>query len=165
MTDHNASLPSSALARPAVGVYQVPPVEDAKRHYVELFGSALVMNAYLKVALLALCGVAVALVTLLLAFNYSGARGLVSIFNFTILLSTLANLIPYVFCSIAPALVARRMGITEKPTRGAAAVSVIAFLYSGWAIYGAGAQIALLGLLLMVAGSPVYVWLRRNAAV
>ena len=108
-------------------------------------------------------GVAVVLVTLLLAFNYSGARGLVSIFNFTILLSTLANLIPYVFCSAAPTLVARRLGITEKPSHGAAAVSVLAFLYSTWAIYGAGAQIALLGLLLMVAGIPVYVWLRKSA--
>jgi type IV secretion system protein VirB5 len=39
-------------------------VDDAKRHYVELFGSALVMNAYLRVALLALCLVATVLVCL-----------------------------------------------------------------------------------------------------
>ena len=32
--------------------YQLPPIEDAKRQYVELFGSALVMNTYLKIALL-----------------------------------------------------------------------------------------------------------------
>ena len=32
--------------------YQLPPLEDAKRQYVELFGSALVMNTYLKIALL-----------------------------------------------------------------------------------------------------------------
>jgi hypothetical protein len=29
-------------------------------------------------------------------------------------------------------------------------------------IYGAGAQVALLGLILMVAGIPVYVWLRKD---
>jgi hypothetical protein len=29
-------------------------------------------------------------------------------------------------------------------------------------IYGAGAQVALLGLILMVSGIPVYVWLRRD---
>ena len=60
MTEHNAP----ALARPPVGVYQVPPIENARRQYVELFGSALVMNTYLKIALLALCAVAVALVFL-----------------------------------------------------------------------------------------------------
>ena len=41
-----------------------PPLEDAKRQYAELFGSALVMNTYLKVALLAVSLVAVGLVIL-----------------------------------------------------------------------------------------------------
>jgi APA family basic amino acid/polyamine antiporter len=31
-----------------------------------------------------------------------------------------------------------------------------------WAIYGAGAQTVSLGFLLMLAGLPVYVWLRRR---
>ena len=108
-------------------------------------------------------GVGVALVTLLLALNYSGTRGLTSIFNFAILLSTLAVLIPYVFCSVAEVLIRRRSGITERPSRAFSIISAIAFLYSGWAIYGAGAQVALLGLLLMLAGIPVYVWLRKDA--
>lgn len=105
---------------------------------------------------------AVVLVTLMLAFNYSGANSLVSIFNFAILLSTLATLIPYVFCSIAPALI-RRAGIEMPPTRRRdRAAMTIAFAYSMWAIYGAGAQTVLLGFLLMLAGIPVYVWLRRR---
>ena len=108
--------------------------------------------------------VAVILVTLLLALNYSGTRSLVSIFNFAILLSTLSTLVPYVFCSLAPVLVRRKLGITERPSRKAGIISAIAFIYSCWAIYGAGAQIALLGLLLMMAGIPVYVWLRKDAA-
>ena len=41
--------------------YQLPPLEDAKRQYVELFGSALVMNTYLKIALLGVSAVAVGL--------------------------------------------------------------------------------------------------------
>ncbi|HEX6791362.1 MAG TPA: amino acid permease [Candidatus Krumholzibacteria bacterium] len=106
--------------------------------------------------------VAVVLVTVLLAFNYSGTRNLTSIFNFAILLSTLATLIPYVFCAIAPVLVRRRVGIETPTSRASSIISAIAFLYAGWMIYGAGAQIALLGLLLMVSGIPVYVWLRRN---
>lgn len=44
--------------------HQVPPLEDAKRQYVELFGSALVMNTYLKIALLCVCLVAVGLLVL-----------------------------------------------------------------------------------------------------
>jgi type IV secretion system protein VirB5 len=49
---------------PPNAVYQVPLVENAKRQYVELFGSALVMNTYLKIAVLALSAVAMALVAL-----------------------------------------------------------------------------------------------------
>lgn len=44
--------------------YQLPPLEDAKRQYVELFGSTLVMNTYLKIALLCLSAVAVGLLAL-----------------------------------------------------------------------------------------------------
>lgn len=44
--------------------YQLPPLEDAKRQYVELFGSALVMNTYLKIALLCVSLVAIGLVAL-----------------------------------------------------------------------------------------------------
>lgn len=109
-------------------------------------------------------GIGIVLVTLLLAFNYSGTGGLVSIFNFAILLSTLSALIPYVFCSLAGLLIRRRLGITARPSRTESVIAGIAFIYSGWAIYGAGAQIVLLGLLLMLAGIPVYVWLRRNVS-
>jgi type IV secretion system protein VirB5 len=49
---------------PTAPPYQLPPIEDAKRQYVELFGSALVMNTYLKIALLCVSLVAVGLVAL-----------------------------------------------------------------------------------------------------
>ncbi len=44
--------------------HQVPPIEDAQRQYVELFGSALVMNTYLKIALLCVSVIAVGLLAL-----------------------------------------------------------------------------------------------------
>jgi type IV secretion system protein VirB5 len=44
--------------------YQLAPIADARRQYVELFGSALVMNTYLKVALLAVSVVAAGLILL-----------------------------------------------------------------------------------------------------
>jgi type IV secretion system protein VirB5 len=44
--------------------YEPPPIEDARRQYVELFGSSLVMNTYLKVALVCVSLVALGLVGL-----------------------------------------------------------------------------------------------------
>jgi type IV secretory pathway TrbF-like protein len=44
--------------------YPIPPLEDAKRQYVELYGSTLVLNTYLKIALLCVSLVAVGLVVL-----------------------------------------------------------------------------------------------------
>lgn len=41
-----------------------PRIEDARRQYVELFGSALVMNTYLKIALLGVSVVAIGLLVL-----------------------------------------------------------------------------------------------------
>jgi type IV secretion system protein VirB5 len=49
---------------PAVALGHVPPIENARRQYVELFGSALVMNTYLKIAVLALSLVACGLIAL-----------------------------------------------------------------------------------------------------
>lgn len=44
--------------------YRLPPIENAKRQYVELFGSALVLNTYLKIALLCVSLIAVGLLVL-----------------------------------------------------------------------------------------------------
>ncbi len=49
---------------PPAALYSPPRMEDAQRQYVELFGSALVTNAYLRVALLAMCAVAIGLILL-----------------------------------------------------------------------------------------------------
>lgn len=43
---------------------EAPPIEDARRQYVELFGSALVMNTYLKIALVGVSLVSVGLLVL-----------------------------------------------------------------------------------------------------
>ena len=53
--------------------YEPPPIENARRQYVELFGSALVMNTYLKIALL--CVSLVALFPAVLSLFAKGAEG------------------------------------------------------------------------------------------
>jgi APA family basic amino acid/polyamine antiporter len=96
--------------------------------------------------------------TALVAMNYS--RGLVDLFTFIILLATLSTLVPYVFCSMAVWLIPNQ----PRPAGIAAVVSALAFLYGMFAIAGAGAETVLYGFLWLLAGLPVYVWVRRAAA-
>jgi APA family basic amino acid/polyamine antiporter len=97
--------------------------------------------------------VAGVLASVLVGLNYS--RGLVDLFTFIILLCTLGTLVPYVFCSLAVWLLPR-----QRFSGVAAAVSVFAFVYAMFAIGGAGADTVFYGFLLLMAGLPVYVWVR-----
>ena len=92
----------------------------------------------------------------IVAMNYS--RGLVELFTFIILLATLSTLVPYVFCSLAVWL----MPGQPPPAGGAALVSVLAFLYAMFAIAGAGAETVLYGFLLLLAGLPLYIRVKRS---
>jgi APA family basic amino acid/polyamine antiporter len=96
------------------------------------------------------------LASALVAMNYS--RGLVDLFTFIILLSTLSTLIPYVFCSLAVWLLPGQ----PRLAAGAAIASALAFAYSMFAIYGAGQDTVFYGFLLMLAGLPLYVWMQYN---
>jgi APA family basic amino acid/polyamine antiporter len=101
--------------------------------------------------------IAAVLTTILVAMNYT--RGLVDLFTFMILLATLNTLIPYVFCSLAILLF--RPG--QAPiTTGVGAIAALAFIYSFWAIGGAGAETVYYGFLLLIAGLPVYVFMKRG---
>lgn len=94
--------------------------------------------------------------TVLVAMNYS--RGLVDLFTFIILLSTLSTLIPYVFCAMAVWLMPNQ----PRPAGLAAIVSGLAFVYSLFAIVGAGAETVLYGFLWLLIGLPLYVWVKRR---
>jgi hypothetical protein len=41
----------------------------------------------------------------------------------------------------------------------------IAFVFVLWTMYGVGAETAMWGFLAIVAGTPVFVWLQRDAPV
>jgi APA family basic amino acid/polyamine antiporter len=98
------------------------------------------------------------LTTGLVCLNYT--RGLVELFTFIILLSTLSALVPYVFVSLAAFLL---RGAADAPlSAGPAAAAVIAFLYSMWAMGGAGKDAVYWGFLLLMSGLPVYVFLVRT---
>ncbi len=99
------------------------------------------------------------LTTGLIALNYT--RDLVGLFTFIILLSTLSTLVPYVFSSLAVFL-DRRTGEGTRLQAGAAVTAAVAFVYSLWAIGGAGAEPVYWGFLLLMSGLPVYVVVVRR---
>jgi APA family basic amino acid/polyamine antiporter len=96
--------------------------------------------------------------TALVAANYG--HGLVKLFTFFILLSTLSTLVPYAFCSLAAFMMERSGRL--RMAAGARTVCALAFLYSMWAIAGAGSDVVTYGFLLLLAGLPVYVWVART---
>ncbi len=99
------------------------------------------------------------LTTVLVSLNYT--RGLVDLFTFFILLSTLNTLIPYLFSSLAVFLL--RDPAESQVSKTTAAVALLAFAYSLWAIAGAGKDIVYWGFLLILVGLPVFVVVRRTS--
>ncbi len=98
------------------------------------------------------------LATALIMMNYT--RGLVASFTFIILLATLTSLVPYVMCAAADLMIGERSG--GRPVMSLA-VPALAFLFSVWAIAGSGRDTVYWGFLLLVAGVPVYVWMKKVA--
>jgi basic amino acid/polyamine antiporter, APA family len=99
------------------------------------------------------------LTTMLVAVNYT--RGLVELFTFFILLSTLTTLVPYTCSSLAVFLVHRDTS-RARLSRGMATAAALAFAYSLWAIAGAGQETVYWGFLLLLCGLPVFVYRRSR---
>lgn len=105
-------------------------------------------------------------VTVLLLFSFTGT--LVELFTKTILLATLTAVVPYVFSAMTELrfVLSQRgeEGSTATKTRafGALSIPIAAFVYSMWAVIGAGQETVYLGFILLLAGLPIYVWLKRK---
>lgn len=94
------------------------------------------------------------LATLLVIASYS--RSLVELFTFILLISTSAILLPYAASSAA--------WLRSGGRNGGRAVALLALLYSLFALSGAGAEALGWGAVLLLAGAPVYVWMKRRPA-
>lgn len=106
------------------------------------------------------------LASLLVSLNY--AKGLGAAFTFITLLATLAALVPYAFCALVELMLYIRNPQSYRGgrhLRRTVVLAVIAFLYALGAIYGAGAEVVFYGFLLLLAGVPVFVWVRWRALV
>ena len=117
------------------------------------------------------CIVSSILISILLAINYAGqAAGnsdFIAIYNNIILLATFVTLVPYAFCAMAELVLFVKGAPAFRPKRlgAAATIAVAAFIFSLILIYGAGAETALLGFIVLLLGIPLYVLLvRENAA-
>lgn len=97
--------------------------------------------------------------SLVVLTNYS--RGMVGMFTFIILLTTLGNVIAYLFSSMADVVLAYR-GNRRVPMRDPI-LACAAFGFSLWAVIGAGADAAFWNLVLLLLGVPLYVWQLTHA--
>ncbi len=104
------------------------------------------------------------LLTLLLGMNYQSS--LTSTFTKIIILATITTLVPYAFAAAAQLMLMFREPEKFSGRRLAvdATVAILAFLYSFWMIYGAGQEYIAQGFLLLMAGIPVYVYIKWSQA-
>jgi APA family basic amino acid/polyamine antiporter len=134
---------------------QIPLAASRDRLFPDFFGKVSKFNTPAN-ALVFSTGLA----SILMMMNYH--KSLVDQFTFIILLATLNTLIPYIFCTMSEVLI-----FMKDPSRASGTglgaglvVSSLAFGYSLWAVGGAGQEIVYWGFILLMAGVPVYVWIR-----
>jgi amino acid transporter len=108
--------------------------------------------------------VSAALSTVLVLVQVSGAPSFSALYDMIVSLSTMAAVIPYVFCALAGALIVAGTGGVTRGLSRITFVEIVAFAFSLFTVYGCGPTPVLYGLLLLLLGVPVYVWQRREHA-
>ncbi len=99
------------------------------------------------------------LISVLMLTNYT--KGLAKAFEYMILLSTLAVLVPYLFSSAV--FIREEWSGTGRPfAKSGLWVGFAAFTFSMFAVVGSGAQVVYLGFILLCLGIPVYVFLQKK---
>lgn len=100
------------------------------------------------------------LVTGLMFMNYNA--GLVDRFSQFLLLATLTTLVPYAFSAAAQV----QLWITDRERFSGRSfakdtiIASLAFAYALWTIWGSGAEVVFNGFALLMAGIPIYVWMK-----
>lgn len=82
------------------------------------------------------------------------SASLISVFKFAILLSTAAALLPYAVCSAA------WLRMNLQAARHRKVIAFGAFCFSIWALIGTGSEALIWGIVLLIAGMPVYRYAR-----
>lgn len=90
--------------------------------------------------------------------NYS--RGMVAMFTFMVLLTTLGSVVSYMFCAMADMVLAHRSGRPLRPYN--LLLAFAAFGFCVWAVIGAGEDAVFWNFILLALGIPLYAWQARN---
>ena len=85
--------------------------------------------------------------TMLVLSQAAGAPGFSAFYNLVVGLSTMAAVVPYAFCALAPGLVAAHAA-GGGPIARPSIVEIIGFVFAVFTIYGCGAQPVLYGTIL-----------------
>ena len=97
------------------------------------------------------------LTSALLLLNYT--KGLINAFIFMAMLSTLSTLIAYAFCAIAEFKFAHRDDKNNK-RNNALLLSCGTFIYASFAIWGAGVEMIVYSMILILIGMPIYAYVK-----
>jgi basic amino acid/polyamine antiporter, APA family len=102
------------------------------------------------------------LISVLMSLNFT--RTLADTYTFMVLLTTLTVLVPYLFSIISFVMIASKR---ETLSGFKLVIAVFAFLYSMWAIIGAGEETVYWGFVLLMAGLPFYAYIqiKRNSSL
>jgi basic amino acid/polyamine antiporter, APA family len=94
------------------------------------------------------------------------SQSLLSVFKFVALLAILTTLFPHLYACAAELLLSRRHPDRYDPAtvRRVTIEASLGFLFVLWTMYGVGPETAMWGFLSIVAGTPLYVWLKRYGA-
>ena len=96
------------------------------------------------------------LTSIVMLMNYTD--GLVDQFRFMILLGTLCCLVPYLFSAAAYVI----LGRSFHSTGHLRIIGGLGFVFSLWMIYGTGEEAVFWGTLLLLAGTPFYIWMKQK---
>ena len=108
--------------------------------------------------------IASVMASILVSMNY--AKGLVKMFSFIIMLSTLTCLLPYLLTSLSELMlyVKKKKSYNRKKLIMATFISIPAFTYSLWAITGLEFETIVWGIILLSAGTPIYVYMKLRGS-
>ena len=99
------------------------------------------------------------LISILVIANFS--EGLVSLFTFAILVSTLGIFMPYLLSILADIRFTLKQWKTQRDIKNLI-IAALAFIYCCWAISGIGTKALLWGMLLILSGLPIYLFTRNK---
>lgn len=99
-------------------------------------------------------------ISLLMLTNFT--KGLTDTFTFMILLTTITVLVPYLFSATAYGILILQEKFWKKNGISNIILATLAFLFSMWAIVGCGQETVYWGFIAILAGIPMYVWMKRQ---